>query len=364
MKVLIDLTSLADNFSGIERFALSITKELISDQSRSDIEYILVFKNEIHKDFSAEQNNVRKIIVRGKNKLIFNQLQLPLKLTTIKADYYFFPAFPAPFFFFNRNAISAIHDVGCWDCPSKNKRYMTLYFKLMYRKAALGHKKVVTVSQFSKDRISKILKKNPEEIAVIYDGLSDCFANFYYDKEQDMKAKEAYGLPEGYILCLSTLEPRKNMRLLVEAFSELIKEKKINTNLVLAGRKGWLMDDLLSNLDKEIVNRIHFTGFVDDRNAQVFVFPSVYEGFGVPPIEAMSMGIPVISSDAASLPEVLGNAAYYFENRNLKDLKKQIVTVMNLPEEKIDMTKKAGVEQAQLFSWKTEALKLRDTLFV
>ena len=241
----------------------------------------------------------------------------------------------------------------------------------MYRKAALGHKKVVTVSQFSKDRISKILKKNPEEIAVIYDGLSDCFANFYYDKEQDMKAKEAYGLPEGYILCLSTLEPRKNMRLLVEAFSELIKEKKINTNLVLAGRKGWLMDDLLSNLDKEIVNRIHFTGFVDDdllpyvyRNAQVFVFPSVYEGFGVPPIEAMSMGIPVISSDAASLPEVLGNAAYYFENRNLKDLKKQIVTVMNLPEEKIDMTKKAGVEQAQLFSWKTEALKLRDTLFV
>ena len=320
MKVLIDLTSLADNFSGIERFALSITKELISDQSRSDIEYILVFKNEIHKDFSAEQNNVRKIIVRGKNKLIFNQLQLPLKLTTIKADYYFFPAFPAPFFFFNRNAISAIHDVGCWDCPSKNKRYMTLYFKLMYRKAALGHKKVVTVSQFSKDRISKILKKNPEEIAVIYDGLSDCFANFYYDRGQDMKAKEGYGLPEKYILCLSTLEPRKNMRLLVDAFSELIKEKKIDTNLVLAGRKGWLMDDLLSNLDKEIVDRIHFTGFVDDdllpyvyRNAQIFVFPSVYEGFGVPPIEAMSMGIPVISSDAASLPEVLGDAAYYFK---------------------------------------------------
>ena len=102
MKVLIDLTSLADNFSGIERFALSITKELISDQSRSDIEYILVFKNEIHKDFSAEQNNVRKIIVRGKNKLIFNQLQLPLKLTTIKADYYFFRSFPTHHFsFFN-----------------------------------------------------------------------------------------------------------------------------------------------------------------------------------------------------------------------------------------------------------------------
>ena len=298
-------------------------------------------------------------------------MQLPLKLAPIKADYYFFPAFPAPFFFFSRNAISAIHDVGCWDCPSKNKRYMTFYFKLMYRKAALGNKKVVTVSQFSKERISKILKKNSSEIAVIYDGLSDCFANFCYNIEQDMKAKEIYRLPEKYILCLSTLEPRKNMRLLIEAFSELTKEKKIDTNLVLAGRKGWLMDDLLSNLDKKTVDRIHFTGFVDDdllpyvyRNAQIFVFPSVYEGFGVPPIEAMSMGIPVISSDAASLPEVLGNAAYYFENQNLEDLKKQIVVVMNLPEKKMNMTKKAGVKQAQLFNWKTEALKLRDTLFV
>ena len=271
MKVLIDLTSLADNFSGIERFALSITKELISDQSRSDIEYILVFKNEVHKEFAAEQNNVKKIVINGKNKLIFNQVQLPLKLATVKADYYFFPAFPAPFFFFNRNAISAIHDVGCWDCPSKNRKYMTLYFKIMYRKAALGHKRVVTVSQFSKNRISKILKKSSDEIAVIYDGLSDCFADFCYDKEQDMKAKADYGLPEKYILCLSTLEPRKNMRLLVEAFSELTKEKKIDTNLVLAGRKGWLMDDLLSNLDKEIVDRIHFTGFVDDN-----LLPYVY----------------------------------------------------------------------------------------
>ena len=199
MKVLIDLTSLADNFSGIERFALSITKELITDQSRSDIEFILVFKNEVHKEFAAEQHNVKKIIVRGKNKLVFNQLQLPLKLAAIKANYYFFPAFPAPFFFFNRNAISAIHDVGCWDCPSKNRKYMTLYFKIMYRKAALGHKNVVTVSQFSKNRISKILKKEPDEIAVIYDGLSNCFADFCYDKEQDMRSLwtsgKVYSLP-------------------------------------------------------------------------------------------------------------------------------------------------------------------------
>lgn len=369
MKVLIDLTSLADNFSGIERFALSITKEMISDQSKNNIEYILVFKNEIHKEFRTMPKNVRYVVINGKNKLIFNQLQLPLKLATIKADYYFFPAFPAPFFFFSKNVISAIHDVGCWDCPNKNKKYMTFYFKIMYRKAALGHKAIVTVSQFSKKRIAQILKKNPDEIFVIYDGLSDCFANFKYEKEQDEKATITYKLPENYILCLSTLEPRKNMRLLVEAFSDLIKAKKIDTNLVLAGRKGWLMDDLLANLDEDIVKRIHFTGFVDDsllpyvyRNAQVFVFPSVYEGFGVPPIEAMSMGIPVISSNAASLPEVLGDSAFYFENRSLEGLKRQIVNVIKLPENQINLIREKGIAQANKYSWKEEAIKLKTIL--
>ena len=114
MRILIDLTSLADNFSGIERFALSITKELISARGKDDVKYILIFKNSVYETFLEEQDNVEKVIVNGKNKLLFSQFFLPLKLAKIKADYYFFPAFPAPYFFFRRNAISAIHDVGCW----------------------------------------------------------------------------------------------------------------------------------------------------------------------------------------------------------------------------------------------------------
>lgn len=370
MNILIDLTSLADNFSGIERFALCITKELIKDTSRNDLKYILLFKNEIHKEFREEKSNVQKVVIKGSNKLIFNQITLPIAIGRIRADYYFFPAFPAPFFFFNKKSVSAIHDVGCWDCPSKNKKYMTLYFKLMYWKAALGKKMVVTVSEFSKRRISEILNKNPNEIAVIYDGLSTVFKQFEYDDEKNTRAVSKYNLSKNYLLCLSTVEPRKNMKLLIEAYNQLVKENKIDVDLVLAGRKGWLVDDLMSGLDESVTKKIKFTGFVDEEllpyvyyNAGIFVFPSIYEGFGVPPIEAMSLGIPVISSDAASLPEILGNAAVYFENRNCADLKKKIIEVLNMDKNEMSERKKMGIKRAYSFSWKTEALKLRDEVF-
>ena len=172
MKILIDLTALADNFSGIERFALSITKELIKNSAN---QWVLLFKNSIHKDFCEEQENVEKIVIKGGNKLVFNQVVLPAKLSAIRADKYFFPAFPAPFFFFNKNTYNTIHDLGCWDCPGTNKKHMIWYFKLMYWKAALNNKKIITVSEFSKERICTILHAKPENVSVVYNGISGAF---------------------------------------------------------------------------------------------------------------------------------------------------------------------------------------------
>ena len=242
---------------------------------------------------------------------------------------------------------------------------MTLYFKIMYWKAAYGGKRVVTVSEFSKQRISTILKKDKTQIEVIYDGISECFEHFQYSEEENTKAVKSYNLPQKYILCLSTLEPRKNIRLLIDAYDELLSEKKLDVDLVLAGRKGWLVDDLLSNVNKETLKRIHFTGFVEDcllpyvyYNARMFVFPSVYEGFGVPPIEAMSMGVPVISSDAASLPEVLGNSAIMFQNKNKTHLKQSILDVFQLNDYEMRELKVKGFACAKKYNWKSEARKL------
>lgn len=354
MRICVDLTSLADNFSGIERFALSITKELIK---YTEHHWILLFKNEVHKDFKYEE--VEKKVISGGNKLIFNQLILPIKLLGIKADRYFFPAFPAPFFFFHKNVYNTIHDLSCWDCPGSNKKYMIWYFKIMYWKASLCNKKIVTVSEFSKGRICKILRVKPENVFVVYNGISDQFNNSELTDEEKKRVKEKYSLPKDYVLCLSTLEPRKNLRLLLDAYSSLFHEG-ITEEIVLAGRKGWKMEDFLKGYPEEFLQHVHFTGFVDDEDlpaiyklAKVFVFPSLYEGFGIPPLEALACGTPVISSDAASMPEVLGDNAVYFKNDNQNSL---VNTLRN--NDGIKCLKKTTKLFLDRYSWNSSAAKL------
>ena len=365
MRICVDLTSLADNFSGIERFALSITKELIKNTQHH---WILLFKNSIHTEFDEEAENVEKIIINGGNKLIFNQLTLPLKLASIKADRYFFPAFPAPFFFFSKNAYNTIHDLSCWDCPGSNKKYMIWYFKIMYWKASLCHKKIITVSEFSKGRICEILKVKPENVFVVYNGISDQFNDSKLSEDEKKLVEEKYSLPQNYVLCLSTLEPRKNLRLLLDAYASLF-DKCLTEEIVLAGRRGWKMEDFLKGYSEEFLRHVHFTGFVDDDDlpavyklAKVFVFPSSYEGFGIPPLEALACGTPVISSDAASMPEILGSEATYFNNSQISSL---IHCIRLFSDEKSKAENRTnGCHIKDTYSWKKSAKKLLDYLSI
>ncbi len=358
MKVLIDLTALADNFSGIERYAACLAHEMIK---KNNNDYILLFKDAVHPMFSEYQkeSHIKFVIIPGCKKLLFNQIKLPLAIYKQKADWYLFMAFPVPVLLFKKNMVSTIHDICCWDCPETMNGMSNWYFKISHMFAMIKCKRIITISRFSKSRIIDKLKYSKKKIWIIYCGVDDKFLNCNIDMDEFGEIRKKYNLPRYYYLSLSTLEPRKNLQLLVQAYNKLFIEKKVSEPLVLAGRKGWKIEELLKGIDERTKNNIIFTDFIEDNdlpaiyaNAELFIFPSMYEGFGMPPLEALACGAKVLSSDSSSLPEVLGDAAFYFKNGDIDDLCYQILHV-GTPK---DIS--FGVNQVKKFMWSREADKL------
>ena len=331
MIIAIDLTSLSYHMTGIERYAACITEKMLDEDTQNT--YVLIFRDSIHPIFEKRIDNVRikAKVLHGNNKIVFLQLILPYYLYRIKADKYLFFAFPSPILFKKNGIYNTIHDMGPWDSSESMKTIQKIYWRITLKYATRVATGIITVSEFSKMRISQLLNYSEKKIRVIpsavYDGFTKT-ADISYEQ-----IRELYDLPEKYIMTLSTLEPRKNVKILLQAFSKI--QDKVDYDLVLIGRKGWMMDEVLNRYNLQ--NKIHITGFVDDihvasiyKHALCFVFPSLYEGFGLPPVEALSLGTPVIASNAASIPEVLMDQAVYFENNSESELQKLLLNLENM----------------------------------
>lgn len=344
MKILIDLTSLSYHISGIERYALCISEEMVKQDLEN--EYLLVFRNEIFNSFMdlIDGNRVRATVLHGNNKLLFREIRLARYVNSADVDVKLFLAFTSPLFVRRNGVINTIHDVGIWDFPNALDFLHRMYFRIGCRKSVSVSDVVLTVSKFSKSRICDVFKIDNKKVQVAYSAPSEKVV------EQNNRfeyVKEKYHLPNKYIMSLSTMEPRKNQKLLFQSFSDVAD--CVDYDLVLVGRAGWNIDEIIS--DYSANSRIHITGFVDDedvaciyKNAMCFVFPSLYEGFGLPPIEALSLGTSVISSDAASMPEVLREQAIFFKSNDKQELSELLLNleknVGDMPHELDEFQKK------------------------
>ena len=357
-----DLTATYDHLTGIERFAINITKALVEQHAEHD--YVLLFKNEIHPAFRAiaRRDAIECIVLSGANKLIFNQWTLPRALRRTDADVFFFPAFCAPWLFHATGIVNTIHDLSDFECHEGKPWIKALYSRLGIKHAKHCSARIVTVSSFSKERIVALLGVPESKVSVIYNGVSDRFRD---EPTRDIDVSAKYGIPADYLLTVGTVEPRKNLRLLVEAYHAM--RPSIGVDLAICGRMGWNQRESLGGADSW--EGVHVTGFVDDddlpslyRHARAFIFPSKYEGFGIPPVEALASGCPVICSDAAALPEIMGDAAIYFKSGSAESLKDAIDVVLRMSDDMRKDLRRRGVAQAEKYRWETEAEKLHDVL--
>jgi glycosyltransferase involved in cell wall biosynthesis len=264
--------------------------------------------------------------------------------------------------------ITTFHDLSFENYPefySFGKNYW--HFLMNPRKQAQKADKIIAVSQSTKDDLVKIYGIEPEKIKVIYSGINSVFSTclpvgkVQYSVSSISKIKKKYNLPEKYILYLGTLEPRKNIIGLIKAFELFKKSYKLQATsykLIIAGSKGWLYKDIFKAVQNSPAkDDIIFTGFIDDKDksalyslADLFVYPSFYEGFGFPPLEAMSSGTPVITSNFSSLPEAVGNAAITVNPYDLDELAKAIEMVLS--DEKLrDILIERGYKRVKNFSW-------------
>jgi glycosyltransferase involved in cell wall biosynthesis len=238
-----------------------------------------------------------------------------------------------------------------------------VYAKLIYQKAVSSSDLIFTVSKFSKEEILKHTKCNPDKIKVVYNGVDFSRFNNRYSSEISRTVLDKYKINFPYILFVGNVKPHKNLQSALKGFREFIENssKFSKVKFVIVGkREGFITGDLevIYLLNQSFYSsRVQFTGWVRDedlpdlyQNAQAFIFPSVYEGFGFPPLEAMAAGCPVISSDFACMPEIYGSAAHYFDPTDPKDIGKKIFEVLCNAELKNRLIEK-GLARAQEYTW-------------
>lgn len=259
-----------------------------------------------------------------------------------------------------------IHDLAYRACPQTVGRKTRVWLELSMKKSCRHADHIVTVSKFSKREIMKYLHVPKEKITVVPNAVDHTVYHADYTQEQIQKVQNKLGIEREYFLYLGTIEPRKNLERLICAYARLCGNKKQVPQLVLAGRRGWLCDGIYQKA-RELDpggNNILFTGYVSQEDspilmcgARAFVFPSLYEGFGMPPLEAMACGTPVITSNVTALPEVVADAGITVDPKS----EVQICQAMKkiLEDDSIrEKYQKLGQQRASKYTWKHSARRL------
>ena len=326
--------------------------------------YFLYTNREIPADLRLPENFSIEILDRPSPRFqLWFQMQLPLRLRKDRVDIFHGLFYRLPLFMGVPGVIT-VHDLSGYLMPEVH-HVKTHVLNLLYPIFVARAARIIAVSRFTANELRDNFPNSPEKTTVIHEAPPDEYAPVE-DPALLSEAAEKYRLPEKFILFLGTLEPRKNLTRLIEAYSSICHS--IPHELVLAGAMGWKnrsLNDLLET--NSLKDRIHLTGYVDSEDipalfslAEFSVYPSLYEGFGLPVLESMACGTPVLTSSVSSLPEVSGGAALLADPLSTESIAEGLRNLALSDDLREDLRRK-GFARAAEFSWEKAA---RETIEV
>jgi len=324
-----------------------------------DGDYTLFHSTPLRADLIPRARHMRRVLVRPRNGLARLAVTFPLALARERIDVAHVqwgapPVCPA-------RLVISVHDLAYEHYPRFFTRASLLQHRLAIPLAVRQAAAVLTVSEFSKQDIARRYRVSPEKIVVAPNAAAPMFQPIH-DEARLTAVRARYGAGARFILCVGALQPRKNLKTLIAAYVRLRRAGAIDHKLVLVGRAGWLFDDTFAAARASgYASELVFTGYVPDDDlvalynaANLFVYPSLFEGFGIPPLEAMSCGTPVITSNTSSLPEVVGDAGLMVDPLDSEALARAMAEALDNTDLRARLAAR-GLERAALFSWEHTA---------
>ncbi|MBI5650969.1 MAG: glycosyltransferase family 4 protein [Chloroflexi bacterium] len=369
----IDFTSAVRERAGIGRYA----RELIRALARLDRKnrYVLLVPRDahaelLHFDWPPNFKIVRAPLTERYLAALWHKFRVPLfvEMFTGAVDVFYAPGFLLPPTR-ARRAIVTIHDLSYVRLPECFPAPLVTYLNRQVPHALKRADIILADADSTRRDVNDVYGVPLEKIKTLYSGVDPRFNPIVSPESRARVRDLARGKP--YLLSVSTIQPRKNYARLIEAFARLLKSQIPNSNLqlIISGARGWMFDDVFQTVERlNLRERVIFPDFVADDDlpalyvdATLFVYPSLYEGFGLPVAEALACGAPVVCSNASSLPEVAGDAALYFDPRDVDALVDAMQRALADEVLRSDLRAR-GFAQAQKFSWDNAARELRDYL--
>lgn len=370
MHIALNCQLLSMNVTGVTRYISGLVRALPRVDPAH--QYTLLVNRRVPERLLPQASNVEQRVthfpINGtKTRILWEQFVQPLEVAFRGFDAIHHTDRSMPWLPTGIPSVSTIQDISYASFPKTYTRGKVIYSEITARIAAVRADRIITVSENTKHEMMHYLKVPEEKIRVIYSAVDDIFQPVSSVKVLQ-EARQRFDLPDRVILYVGSLNPRKNLVTLIRAYAELKRTTVLSHKLVLVGPNEWKSDPVFQTIrDLGLESEISLPGLIQGLElvhlynlADLFVFPSLHEGFGFPPLEALACGTPLVCSNRASLPEVVGEAAIMVEPRDVKGLAQAMERVLT-DRDLAQQLRGRGLERARLFSWEKTA---RETLKV